>query len=118
MSEPKRIQRKRTKGWRMPPNTISVTRPGRYGNPYSLADYDMEDSLKFCREYFEGQLKDDPTFFDSAKDKDVACFCKQGHRCHGDIVLELANRDQLVIPKFIPEGPVEVQTPPPDSYNQ
>jgi hypothetical protein len=33
-----RIQRKRTKGWRMPPNTVSVTRPGRWGNPYTIKD--------------------------------------------------------------------------------
>ena len=26
---PKRIQRKRTKGWRMPENAVSITRPGR-----------------------------------------------------------------------------------------
>lgn len=32
----KRIQRKRTRGWHMPENTIDVTRPGRWGNPYIL----------------------------------------------------------------------------------
>jgi hypothetical protein len=34
--KPKRIQRKRTKGWKMPENTISVTRPGKWGNPFKL----------------------------------------------------------------------------------
>jgi hypothetical protein len=33
---PVRIQRKRTKGWKMPPNTVSVTRPGKWGNPFNL----------------------------------------------------------------------------------
>jgi hypothetical protein len=33
----KRIQRKRHKGWRMPPNTVSVTRPGKWGNPFRVA---------------------------------------------------------------------------------
>lgn len=33
---PLRIQRKRTKGWRMPPNTASVTRPGRWGNAWKI----------------------------------------------------------------------------------
>lgn len=33
---PQRIQRKRTKGWRMPPNTVSVTRPGKWGNPFDF----------------------------------------------------------------------------------
>lgn len=31
-----RIQRKRTKGWKMPPNTIYVGRPSRWGNPWTI----------------------------------------------------------------------------------
>lgn len=31
---PKRIQRKRTKGWRMPDDAIYVGRPTRWGNPF------------------------------------------------------------------------------------
>ena len=34
---PKRIQRRRTKGWRMPPNTVYVGRPTRWGNPFLSA---------------------------------------------------------------------------------
>lgn len=30
----KRIQRKRTKGWKMPENTVYVGRPTKYGNPF------------------------------------------------------------------------------------
>ena len=33
---PKRIQRCRTKGWRMPEGAISVTRPGVWGNPFII----------------------------------------------------------------------------------
>jgi len=33
---PIRIQRRRIKGWRMPENTVSVTRPGPFGNPFDL----------------------------------------------------------------------------------
>lgn len=36
MSEPKRIQRKRTKGWRMPKDAVYVGRPGRFGNPFRI----------------------------------------------------------------------------------
>ena len=32
----KRIQRKRTKGWRMPGNTVYVGRPTEWGNPFKL----------------------------------------------------------------------------------
>lgn len=36
MSAPKRIQARRSKGWRLPPNTVIVTRASRYGNPFKL----------------------------------------------------------------------------------
>lgn len=39
MSQPKRIQRKRTKGWRIPKGAVYVGRPTRWGNPYRLTDY-------------------------------------------------------------------------------
>lgn len=34
MTLPRRIQRKRTKGWRMPPGTVYVGRGSRFGNPF------------------------------------------------------------------------------------
>lgn len=101
MSTPKRIQRKRVKGWRMPANTISVTRPGRFGNPFVIGD-DYEDKdfnevevtrencLAFFRSYAEGRLKEDPAWLEPLRGKDVACFCKLESNCHGDILLELA----------------------------
>lgn len=33
---PKRIQRKRTEGWRMPENTVYVGRGSRWGNPFQV----------------------------------------------------------------------------------
>ena len=33
-AKPVRVQLSRKKGWRMPPNTISVARPTMFGNPY------------------------------------------------------------------------------------
>ena len=35
---PRRIQRKRTKGWRMPDGAVYVGRPSLWGNPYSVRD--------------------------------------------------------------------------------
>jgi hypothetical protein len=32
----KRIQLLRTNGWRMPEGAVSVTRPGRWGNPFRV----------------------------------------------------------------------------------
>lgn len=34
MAEPRRIQRRRTKGWRMPEGAVYVGRPTRWGNPF------------------------------------------------------------------------------------
>lgn len=33
---PQRLQRKRTKGWRMPAGARCVTRPGVFGNPFTV----------------------------------------------------------------------------------
>jgi hypothetical protein len=33
---PKRVQRKRTPGWRKPDNCIIVSRPSRFGNPFTI----------------------------------------------------------------------------------
>lgn len=36
MAAPIRVQQRRTKGWRMPENTVSVARPSRFGNPITV----------------------------------------------------------------------------------
>lgn len=40
---PRRIQLRRTKGWRLPPGAISCARPSRWGNPVRVGD-EMEIS--------------------------------------------------------------------------
>lgn len=45
--KPKRIQLRRTKGWRMPPNTVKVTRPGKWGNPFKIGGwFEVGDPLR------------------------------------------------------------------------
>src|SRR3972149_2913182 len=46
---PRRIQRKRTKGWRMPANTVYVGRPTKWGNPYNSQKMGIEQSVKAFR---------------------------------------------------------------------
>ena len=36
LSMPKRIQLKRTKGWRKPEGAVVVSRPSRWGNPFAI----------------------------------------------------------------------------------
>lgn len=38
MAAPRRIRLSRAAGWRMPENTVKVTRPGAFGNPFSIAE--------------------------------------------------------------------------------
>lgn len=37
--KPRRVQLRRTKGWRMPPNTVKVDRSTRFGNPHDWRDW-------------------------------------------------------------------------------
>jgi hypothetical protein len=95
---PERIQRKRVKGWKMPPNTVSVTRPGRWGNPYKAGDpmdgfphikIDAAEAVKLFRHRM-------PDFTREAArrelaGKNLACWCHLDQPCHADVLLELAN---------------------------
>lgn len=89
MSKPKRIQRKRTKGWRMPPNTIYVGRPSKWGNPY-----DWNTSLNPVTEYeldIEEGKRSAKEIKREFKGKNLACWCPLDQPCHADILLKIAN---------------------------
>lgn len=83
---PERIQRKRTKGWKMPPNTVSVTRPGYYGNPFSPGNSGGVDPVLRFRCEIAPLLDIEPL-----RGKNLACWCSPGASCHADVLLELAN---------------------------
>lgn len=86
--KPQRIQRKRTKGWKMPLNTVYVGRPSMYGNYCdSLKEY--EDEQKLLSKIF----KNDPSpYLWQLKGKNLACWCPLNQPCHADILLEIANK--------------------------
>lgn len=84
---PERIQRSRKKGWRMPENTISVCRPGPWGNPFTWASSSPVDpAVRFACEVLP--LLD----VTPLRGKNLACWCQVGRSCHGDVLLEAANR--------------------------
>ena len=85
---PRRIQRKRTKGWRMPEGVVYVGRPTKYGNPFG-AD---AKALESYRKWIELWLREDKNSLRDLRGKDLACWCKEGQPCHADILLELANQ--------------------------
>ena len=103
MATPKRIQRKRTKGWKMPPNTVSVTRPGRWGNPYRTSlfrDYSRAAVVADYKRWLSGDVGarvwagPPPTKNEiraELRGKNLACFCPLDQPCHADVLLEIAN---------------------------
>lgn len=98
--EPQRIQRRRTKGWRMPPNTRCVTRPGTFGNPFSTAASfrcwleRLTDGgpLPATDTEASRRMVIIATRLDELRGKNLACFCALDEPCHADVLLEFANR--------------------------
>jgi hypothetical protein len=110
MTSPRRIQRKRSKGWRLPPNTIYVGRSrgnaglGRWGNRYRIGrpiehidgtmvtPRNAAQATELYREEAEHRLKRRPHLFKELRGKNLACWCGLDRPCHADVLLKLANR--------------------------
>ena len=118
MSAPKRIQRKRTKGWRMPEDAIYVGRPTRWGNPYrpqlrsrhgvefwisaplrnrlDLAAHHRTElgAIEECVDRFAMWLSEAPRLWiaqTELRGRDLVCWCPLSAPCHADVLLEIAN---------------------------
>jgi len=97
---PKRIQRRRTKGWRLPAGAVVVSRPSLWGNPWSARELTWiapERRREVAGEYAAIVLRG----------RDLACWCPlcDVHRdglplgvscadcapCHASVLLELSN---------------------------
>ncbi len=121
MSGPTRIQLRRAKGWRIPPNTVNVARPNKFGNPFTVAqaiesEFANEATARGfvveCfrdwltssrgRDWWQGPESDarKAAILDGVAElrgKNLACWCplpKPGEPdvCHAAILLELANK--------------------------
>lgn len=100
---PIRVQLKRTKGWKMPPNTVKVDRSTRWGNPFRLHGdgYPMSPAVAvdcFRRQIAtaDGWVMRDlrTTAADVRRElrgKNLACWCSADQPCHVDVLLEIAN---------------------------
>lgn len=104
--KPHRVQLSRKKGWRMPPNTVSVARPTKWGNPFIIGDgtstfhcTTVQECVDAYRSILTGAT---PAFLardlPDLRGKNLACWCplydENGNRvsCHADVLLELANQ--------------------------
>lgn len=112
---PIRVQLSRVKGWRMPPNTVSVARPTVFGNPFTVKDCreagyigSDEQLAARCVDAFrvwlgpmwrnnwqgpesEAARNSIISRLPELRGKNLACWCKPGSPCHADILLEIAN---------------------------
>lgn len=107
VEKPRRVQLRRTKGWRMPENTVKVDRTNKqFGNIFTIG----------CRpSHFSSELPDHCDTIEEAvacfiyyadcrmqltggwwirplRGKNLACWCPLDQPCHADVLLELANR--------------------------
>ncbi len=115
---PVRIQLKRTKGWKMPPNTVKVTRPGIWGNPFVvvpnykpgrniggnyIAVQTAQDAVECFREMMGLDTEIGTRAYllrsriDELRGKNLACWCPlpapgEPDLCHAAVLLELSNR--------------------------
>lgn len=110
MRLPKRIQRSRAKGWRMPEGAVYVGRPTFWGNPHDWRNWRENAPRDFlptayevrhwCRERAvqafledikEGLCPELVRRLPELRGKDLACWCRLHEWCHADILLKLAN---------------------------
>lgn len=91
---PLRVQRKRTKGYRMPPDVVYVGRPGPYGNPYLPEECaGREQGAVDCfRVLMETVPENIEKIQRELKGKRLACWCSLDKPCHADVLAEIANR--------------------------
>lgn len=109
---PQRIQRQRTKGWRMPEGAVYVGRPSKWGNPFdyrvTMSDDDISavEARQFVTDAYRDRLADSdrhpgdplyegaPTYGEIRSEltgRDLACWCPLDQSCHADVLLEIAN---------------------------
>ena len=91
---PVRVLRRRTKGWKMPDNTVYVGRPVKWGNPHFDPD-DPSSAVEFYWDALEGGelpfSRED--IIRELRGRNLACWCALGAPCHADALLPLANFD-------------------------
>jgi hypothetical protein len=106
--KPQRIQLSRKKGFRLPPDTVVVARPSKWGNPFKVHQptgdpqeimLDAQHGVCFSREAAVNRFRRHigiPPFTKKIiraelRGKNLACWCPSGEPCHADVLLEIAN---------------------------
>lgn len=98
MTLPRRIQRRRTRGWRMPEGAVYVGRPTPWGNPFQ-GDGAEIDHAYLARLFEELMARPEQAAFlaevrAQLRGRDLACWCPLDKPCHADVLLRLANDEE------------------------
>lgn len=97
---PQRIQLRRSKGWRMPPDTIKVDRSTRWGNPFTAQECGsigaaVERHALWMRGAAEAPDGRAPPAADEIRrelgGRNLGCWCALDGPCHADLLLKIAN---------------------------
>jgi hypothetical protein len=103
---PQRIQLSRKKDWRIPLDTVVVSRPSRWGNPFRVGEEGVpnaETAVRLFRALLRresnGSSHRDFVFTDARlradlAGKNLACWCRLDQPCHADVLLEIANASE------------------------
>lgn len=114
---PQRYQRKRTRGYKLPPHTKCVDRTTKWGNPFKVVDdkpgYSVTSTggvkmpfitkkaaIQLSIEMYISWLYNTPqgnlTMQQAKKELkgyNLACYCSLESECHGSVLLKIANED-------------------------
>ena len=93
---PKRIQLRRSKGWRKPEGCIVVARPSKWGNPIRVGkEYRDAATRAEAVERYRRALALSAPYRNQIRRElgghDLACWCPLDQPCHADVLLEIAN---------------------------
>jgi hypothetical protein len=110
---PIRIQRKRTKGWRMPDGAVYVGRPTKWGNPYQVGSFAAPTRAVAVAEFSNWIGRARPDWIAMLKaelgGKNLACWCPLDQPCHADVLLEIANDERRARQLLRDQEPANVQ---------
>lgn len=95
------VQRKRIKGFKLPPNTACVNRGTTWGNPHKVGPglTASEACTRFEIDLVSSHLRDrqGTPLIDRIHEltgKNLACFCPIGSPCHREVLLRFANNKE------------------------
>jgi hypothetical protein len=115
--DPHRIQLRRSKGWRMPANTLKVDRTTLFGNPFSAEQHGRTGAMRMFELWLEWKLP--PGVFPDwamamlmtkrrlvlealpiLRGKNLACWCplpepSEPDICHAAVLLELVRKSTV-----------------------